>query len=63
MTLSSGDVLVNRYRIVKLVGQGGFGAVYRAWDISLGVLVAVAVKKNPHTHLILCSLVMFPQLD
>ena len=47
MTLNSGDILVNRYRIVKLVGQGGFGAVYRAWDTSLGV--PVAVKENLDT--------------
>ena len=47
MTLNSGDLLVNRYRIVKLVGQGGFGAVYRAWDTSLGV--PVAVKENLDT--------------
>ncbi len=47
MTLNSGDVLVNRYRIVKLVGQGGFGAVYRAWDTSLGV--PVALKENLDT--------------
>jgi len=47
VTLNSGDILVNRYRIVKLVGQGGFGAVYRAWDTSLGV--PVAVKENLDT--------------
>ncbi len=47
MALKSGDVLVNRYRIVKLVGQGGFGAVYRAWDTSLKV--PVAVKENLDT--------------
>jgi len=35
MPLSSGQVLNNRYRIVKLLGQGGFGAVYRAWDMNL----------------------------
>ena len=35
MPLSSGQVLNNRYRIVKLLGQGGFGAVYRAWDTNL----------------------------
>ncbi len=35
MSLSQGQVINNRYRIVKLLGQGGFGAVYRAWDVTL----------------------------
>jgi serine/threonine protein kinase len=33
--LTQGQVLANRYRIVKLLGKGGYGAVYRAWDITL----------------------------
>ena len=44
MTLNVGTVLNNRYRIAKLVGQGGFGAVYRAWDTSLSQ--PVALKEN-----------------
>jgi hypothetical protein len=35
MPLAIGQILNNRYRIVRLIGQGGFGAVYRAWDLSL----------------------------
>ena len=44
MTLKTGDVLLNRYRVVRLVGQGGFGAVYRAWDTN--VSQPVALKEN-----------------
>ena len=46
MPLPTGKVLHNRYRIVKLLGQGGFGAVYRAWDINLNK--PCALKENHH---------------
>lgn len=44
MPLQPGALLYNRYRIDALLGQGGFGAVYRAWDNNLGK--AVALKEN-----------------
>ncbi len=42
--IDTGQELVNRYRIVRLLGQGGFGAVYRAWDKNLGR--PCAIKEN-----------------
>jgi eukaryotic-like serine/threonine-protein kinase len=52
--LSPGQNLGDRYHIVKLLGLGGMGAVYQAWDAELGVVVAVKVIRpsadaDPHT--------------
>lgn len=47
MPLSPGQVLDNRYRVVKLLGQGGFGAVYRVWDIRMDR--PMALKENLDT--------------
>lgn len=44
MLLVKGQTIHNRYRIVSLLGQGGFGAVYRAWDLSLNKVCAI--KEN-----------------
>jgi serine/threonine protein kinase len=47
MTLTQGQIIQSRYRVVSLLGQGGFGAVYRAWDINLNQ--PVAIKENLDT--------------
>jgi hypothetical protein len=39
--LTKGYMLQGRYRIVSRLGQGGMGAVYRAWDTRLNIPVAV----------------------
>ena len=44
MALSIGQILNNRYRIDKILGQGGFGAVYQALDLNLER--AYALKEN-----------------
>ncbi len=45
MSLQPGNKLNNdRYRIVKLIKQGGFGAVYRAWNLDLNG--PCAIKEN-----------------
>ncbi len=41
MTLTSGCSLQDRYQIISALGQGGMGAVYRARDTRLDVIVAV----------------------
>jgi serine/threonine-protein kinase PknG len=40
-TLSTGDVLSNRYRLVRVIGSGGMGSVYLAWDLVLNRRVVI----------------------
>lgn len=40
-TLFPGTVLSGRYYIGKAVGSGGFGIIYKAFDLKLEAIVAV----------------------
>lgn len=41
--LAPGTILQNRYRIVRVIGEGGFGITYEGWDETF--LMRVAVKE------------------
>ena len=41
--LEVGQVFGTRYRIIKLLGAGGMGAVYQAWDEELACRLAIKV--------------------
>src|SRR5439155_375323 len=41
--LEVGEAFGARYHIIRMLGIGGMGAVYQAWDAELGVAVAIKV--------------------
>ena len=41
----AGEVFASRYRVLKRIGAGGMGVVYRAWD---HVAEGYVVVKSPH---------------
>jgi len=43
MTLSSGDIIDGKYRIVRLIGEGGMGAVYEGENVRIHRRVAIKV--------------------
>jgi eukaryotic-like serine/threonine-protein kinase len=47
--LTPGETLGARYHIIRLLGVGGMGAVYHAWDAELGVAVALKVIRGDIT--------------
>jgi len=42
---SPGDILCNRFRVVRLLGKGGMGEVYEAWDEELESAVALKILR------------------
>ena len=48
--LRAGRAFGPRYHIIKLLGVGGMGAVYQAWDAELNVGVALKVIRTDARH-------------
>ena len=39
--MKPGEVIQNKYEIIKKIGSAGFGAVYECWDLMLDRPVAI----------------------
>ena len=46
MEIRTGDLIDDRYRIIKLLGEGGMALVYEAFDMILKKNVAVKIIKE-----------------
>jgi len=51
-TFAENDVLADRFKIIRILGEGGFGIVYEAEDLQTRDRVAI---KTLHSHLLLDS--------
>jgi serine/threonine protein kinase/ABC-type Fe3+ transport system substrate-binding protein len=49
--LAAGELLYGRYRTAQLVGKGGFGAVYKAYDEHFQIQRVVAIKEMSDAQL------------
>lgn len=45
--LAPGDLLRRKYRIERVLGEGGFGRVYAAHNIDIDIPVAIKVRRTP----------------
>ncbi len=49
-TFQSGDILLGRFHIVRLVGRGGMGEVYEAEDLELGRIALKTIRLRSATR-------------